>query len=201
MTTATMVGTAWTTVPWHFQPSLAYLLDDKDGSMVGTAWTTVPWHFWPSLACLLDDKDGSGDSADNSALASLAISCLLMQRRWRRQRCQRRCLGTVGRPLLACMTATMLVAQTTVPQNCWPSLLAFLTVTMAAAAAIMTVPWHCWLSLACSCNNGGSSGSVDNIALALSTVPACLLEDNKDSSSGKDDSALEFLTISCLLMQ
>jgi hypothetical protein len=49
--------------------------------------------------------------------------------------------------------------------------------TVALAAVRMTMPWHLWPSLACL-RDGSNGGGADEGALASSTIPACLPNNN-----------------------
>ncbi len=78
-----------------------------------------------------------------------------------------------------------------------PFLLACTTTVVGAVRTM--VPWHCWLCPLL--NDKDNSGKIrNNSALALSAIPACLLDDN-NGSSGRDNTApwhrLGSLTCSC----
>jgi hypothetical protein len=73
----------------------------------------------------------------------------------------------------------------------------------AAVAVLMVVPRHCQLSLACLHNNDNDDGgdSMNDSALALFAIPACLLDDNNGSGGSADDSALALLAVHYSLTQ
>jgi hypothetical protein len=73
----------------------------------------------------------------------------------------------------------------------------------AAVAVLMMVPWHRQLSLACLHNNDnadGGNGMNDN-ALALFAIPACLLNNNNSSGGGADHNASALLAVPYSLTQ
>jgi hypothetical protein len=71
----------------------------------------------------------------------------------------------------------------------------------AAVAVLMMVPWHHQLSLACLHNNDvdDSANSMNDTALALFAIPACLLDSNNGSGGGADAGASALLAIPYLL--
>jgi hypothetical protein len=72
-----------------------------------------------------------------------------------------------------------------------------------AVAVPMTVPWHCQLSLACLHNNDHDNGGdgMNDSALALFAIPACLLDNNTGSSGGADDGASALSAVPYLITQ
>jgi hypothetical protein len=62
----------------------------------------------------------------------------------------------------------------------------------AAVAVLMMMPWHCQVSLSSLHNNDDDDGgnSMNDNALALFAIPACLLDNNNGSGGRADDGAL-----------
>ena len=71
-----------------------------------------------------------------------------------------------------------------------------------AVAVLIMVPWYCQLSLAHSRNNDDDNGGngMNDSALALFAIPACLL-DNNNGSGGGTGGALSLLAVPYSLTQ
>jgi hypothetical protein len=73
----------------------------------------------------------------------------------------------------------------------------------AAVAMLMMVPWHCQLSLACLRNNDNHDrgNSMNDSALAMFAIPACLLDNNNGSGGSADNGAFALMAVFYSLMQ
>jgi hypothetical protein len=148
-------------------------------TVVAAVQMMVPRHCWRTVTCLRNNNgNNGGNGVDDGALALLAIPACLLDNNNSRS-------GSADNGALALLAV--------------PPLLAHATTT--AAAVRMMVPWHCWRSVACSRdedNNNGGDG-MDHGALALSAIPACLLDNDDSNGSGAKDGALSLLAVPPLL--